>query len=197
VSPVLAANPDLAGEMTLPAPGFVLAVGTLEPRKNLPRLVAAYRSLSDELKVNHPLVVVGALGWETDETVAALDSLGDHCMLLGRVSDGALAELYRRCAVFCYPSLGEGFGLPVLEAMAAGAPVVTSQISSLPEVGGDSVEYVDPYDIASIAGGLERTLSDEARRADLREKGRERAKSFSWERFAEITLETLDRVARR
>jgi glycosyltransferase involved in cell wall biosynthesis len=195
VSPALAEAPDPGQETTLPPPGFVLAVGTLEPRKNLPRLVAAYSSLSEELKCAHPLVVVGALGWETGETLAALDSLGEHCTRLGRVSDHALAELYRRCAVFCYPSLGEGFGLPVLEAMAAGAPVVTSQISSLPEVGGDSVEYVDPYDVTSIADGLRRTLSDEARRADLREKGRERAKAFSWERFAEITLANLDRVA--
>jgi glycosyltransferase involved in cell wall biosynthesis len=195
VSPALAGEPEPGLQATLPPPGFVLAVGTLEPRKNLPRLVAAYSSLSGELRRAHPLVVVGALGWETGATLAALDSLGEHCIRLGHVSDHALAELYRRCAVFCYPSLGEGFGLPVLEAMAAGAPVVTSQISSLPEVGGDSVEYVDPYDVASIAEGLRRTLSDQARRADLREKGRERSKAFSWERFAEITLETLDRAA--
>ncbi len=96
-------------------------------------------------------MVVGALGWETGPTLAALRSLGDRCTMLGFVSDAALAELYRRCAVFCYPSLGEGFGLPVLEAMAAGAPVVTSNVSSLPEVGGDAVEYVDPREVASIA----------------------------------------------
>ncbi|MHB1809364.1 MAG: glycosyltransferase family 4 protein, partial [Solirubrobacteraceae bacterium] len=135
----------------LPIPGFVLAVGTLEPRKNLPRLVAAYGQLSLELQRRHPLVVVGPTGWEQAETLSALRSLGQRCRVLGHVSDAALAELYRRCAVFCYPSLGEGFGLPVLEAMSVGAAVLTSNVSSLPEVGGDAVEYADPRDVASIA----------------------------------------------
>ena len=102
--------------------------------------------------------------------------------MLGYVSDAALAELYRRCAVFCYPSLGEGFGLPVLEAMAAGAAVITSKMSSLaPEVGGDAAEYVDPCDVASIADGLRRVLGDEPRRAQLSREGVERAGEFSWE----------------
>jgi glycosyltransferase involved in cell wall biosynthesis len=114
------AEPPPAGA-ELPPPGFVLAVGTLEPRKNLPRLVEAYRSLGAELTARHPLVVVGARGWRTGETVRALRSLGERCTVLGHVPDATLAELYRRCALFCYPSLGEGFGLPVLEAMAAAA----------------------------------------------------------------------------
>jgi glycosyltransferase involved in cell wall biosynthesis len=200
---LLGVSPELVGELDprehgeLPPAGFVLAVGTLEPRKNLPRLVAAYSRLPAELQQRHPLVVVGALGWETGETLSALRSLGERCTMLGYVSDAALAELYRDCAVFCYPSLGEGFGLPVLEAMAAGAAVVTSRTSSLPEVGGDAVEYVDPHEVASIAKGLERTLSDEPHRADLGRRARERAQEFSWERFTQITLDTLDRVARK
>ena len=181
---------------SLPQPGFVLAVGTLEPRKNLPRLVAAYRALGEEIQSRHPLVVVGALGWETGETIDALRSLGERCSLLGYVSDAALAELYRRCAVFCYPSLGEGFGLPVLEAMAAGAPVITSNLSSLPEVGGDAVEYVDPRDVASIAAGLRRVLCDESRRAQLSREGTERAGEFSWESFAQRVLEVLQAASR-
>ena len=108
--------------------------------------------------------------------------------MLGHVSDEALAELYRRCAVFCYPSLGEGFGLPVLEAMAAGAAVVTSNLSSLPEVGGDAVEYVNPHDTGSIAQSLRRLLADQPRRADLGQRAGARAQTFSWERFAEIVL---------
>jgi glycosyltransferase involved in cell wall biosynthesis len=186
----------VAGEaQALPPPGFVLAVGTLEPRKNLPRLVAAYSQLDEQLQLHHPLVVVGALGWETGETLDALHSLGERCTMLGYVSDGALAELYRRCAVFCYPSLGEGFGLPVLEAMAAGAAVLTSNISSLPEVGGDAVEYADPHDTASIAAGLSRVLSDDSRRAELGRRAKERAGEFSWGRFAEISLRTLEVAA--
>ncbi len=179
----------------LPSPGFVLAVGTLEPRKNLPRLVAAYASLEDAEQGRHRLVVVGANGWQTGETLSALRSLGERCEMLGYVSDAALAELYRRCAVFCYPSLGEGFGLPVLEAMAAGAAVVTSQISSLPEVGGDAVEYVNPCQVASIAAGLRKVLGDESHRAELAARAQARAAEFSWERFAAITLQTLDEAA--
>jgi glycosyltransferase involved in cell wall biosynthesis len=181
----------------LPPAGFVLAAGTLEPRKNLPRLVEAYRQLPQALRKRHPLVVVGALGWETGATLDALDSLGPQAIRLGYVTDEALAELYRRCAVFCYPSLGEGFGLPVLEAMAAGAAVLTSNLSSLPEVGGDAVAYADPYDVTSIAATLKRLLDDEARRADLGRRARERAAGFSWRRFAESALATLAYAAGR
>jgi alpha-1,3-rhamnosyl/mannosyltransferase len=177
----------------LPAGGFVLAVGTLEPRKNLPRLIAAYRRLPDELRRRHPLVVVGTRGWQTGETLAALDALGDAAVRLGHVSDAALAELYGRCAVFCYPSLGEGFGLPALEAMAAGAAVLTSNVSSLPEVGGEAVAYADPRDVRGIAGALQRLLEDPDLRADLGRRATARAATFSWERFAEEVLGALTR----
>jgi glycosyltransferase involved in cell wall biosynthesis len=139
--------------------------------------------------------VVGALGWETGETLDSLRSLKERCTLLGYVSDEALAELYRRCAVFCYPSLGEGFGLPVLEAMAAGAAVLTSSISSLPEVGGDAVEYADPRDVTSIAAGLKRLLDSPARRSELGALALRRTREFSWARFAERTLAALKRAA--
>jgi alpha-1,3-rhamnosyl/mannosyltransferase len=195
VTPGLSNRLDAAETATLPSPGFVLAVGTLEPRKNLPRLVDAYRSLDEQLQREHPLVVVGALGWETGGTLSALHSLGDRATMLGYVSDAALAELYRRCAVFCYPSLGEGFGLPVLEAMAAGAAVLTSNVSSLPEIGGDAVEYVDPRNEVSIADGLRLLLSDEALRTKLGQRSGARAKEFSWEQFGEIVLKTLDQAA--
>jgi alpha-1,3-rhamnosyl/mannosyltransferase len=196
VAASLDADPTNASDADLPAPGFVLAVGTLEPRKNLPRLVEAYRTLPRELQAAHPLAVVGKLGWETGETTAALDSLGDRCLKLGYVTDADLAELYRRCGAFCYPSLGEGFGLPVLEAMAAGAPVVTSNLSSLPEVGGVAVEYADPTSVVSISTALEHLLRSPQRRAELAAKGRARAGLFSWDRTAAITLATLERVAR-
>jgi alpha-1,3-rhamnosyl/mannosyltransferase len=122
----------------VPEQGFVLAVGTLEPRKNLPRLVSAYRRLPEDLQAAHPLVIAGRVGWEAGETLDALRSLGDRAVRTGFVPDAQLALLYRRCGLFAYPSLGEGFGLPVLEAMAAGAPVLTSDRSSLPEVGGSA-----------------------------------------------------------
>ncbi len=195
VAPALVAKLDPIEAARLPSPGFVLAVGTLEPRKNLPRLVDAYLRLPAELQDRHPLVVVGALGWETVGTLNALRSLGERCTMLGHVSDAALAELYRRCAVFCYPSLGEGFGLPVLEAMAAGAAVLTSNVSSLPEVGGEAVAYADPTHVQDIARQLEGLLRDEPRRAGLGGLGLSRARAFSWADFAERVLGTLEEAA--
>jgi glycosyltransferase involved in cell wall biosynthesis len=191
-SPALTAG---APDEQLPAPGFVLAVGTLEPRKNLPRLVDAYRRLDPSVHAAHPLVVVGALGWQTGDTLQAITSLGDRAIRLGQVSDEALAELYRRCAVFCYPSLGEGFGLPVLEAMAAGATVLTASNSSLPEVGGDAVAYAPATDVAAIAAALDGLLADPERRRDLGERALARAATFSWNRFAEGALAAIERAA--
>jgi glycosyltransferase involved in cell wall biosynthesis len=195
VAPALATQLDPADAAALPAPGFVLAVGTLEPRKNLPRLVAAYRSLDDTVQARHPLVVVGADGWQTGETLASLRSLGERCAMLGHVSDAALAELYRRCAVFCYPSLGEGFGLPVLEAMAAGAAVLTSDISSLPEVGGDAVAYADPTQVDDIAAQLRALLDDRERRAELSRRAAARALQFTWGSFAQGVVDVLQGAA--
>ncbi len=184
-------EPEIGAAEGLPTPGFVLAVGTLEPRKNLPRLVEAYAALPARLRTAHQLVVVGPLGWQTGPIRAALDSLGDGCVALGHVSDARLAELYRRCALFCYPSLGEGFGLPVLEAMAAGAAVVTSRTSSLPEVGGDAVEYLDPESVSDITTAIERVLGSSELRASLSTRARARAREFTWARTAEITLAAL------
>jgi glycosyltransferase involved in cell wall biosynthesis len=185
------------GNGRLPDPGFVLAVGTVEPRKNLPRLVDAYRQLPDELQRRHPLVVVGNVGWRAGPSLDALRSLGDRGKVLGSVSDAELGELYRRCAVFCYPSLQEGFGLPVLEAMSAGAPVVTSDCSSLPEVGGDAVEYVDPRDVSSISAALARLLTDPGHRAALADRALARAREFSWARTADSVLGVLVEAAQR
>jgi glycosyltransferase involved in cell wall biosynthesis len=187
-----AARIDPEQRADLPSPGFVLAVGTLEPRKNLPRLVAAFERLPERLQDAHPLVVVGPRGWRTGEAVAALKRLGGRCRMLGSVSDEILWELYLRCEVFCYPSLGEGFGLPVLEAMTAGAPVLTSRLSSLPEVGGDAVAYVDPASVSSIANGLEALLSSSQWRQELRRRGPERARNFDWNHTARLVLDALE-----
>jgi glycosyltransferase involved in cell wall biosynthesis len=145
----------------------------------------------------HRLVVAGKLGWETGPTIEALHSLGPRCRLLGYVSDAALAELYRRCAVFCFPSLGEGFGLPVLEAMAIGAAVLTSSIPALEEVGGDAVAYADPHDVDAIAGGLRALLDSPQRRSELAQRGAARAQTFSWARTAGLTLRALVEAAGR
>lgn len=183
VSPALSesAQPPVA------EPGFVLAMGWGR-RKNLRAVLAAHALLPAALRDAHPLVVLGRPG----STGAAAGN--GHCRELGRVTDAQLGALYRSCAAFCLPSEAEGFGLPVAEAMAAGAAVVTSRRGSLPEVAGDAAVYVDPGSPTSVAQGLEQVLSDRALRERLGERGRERAARFSWDRTAELTLNALKGV---
>jgi glycosyltransferase involved in cell wall biosynthesis len=188
-----AATPgDAAARHGLDRP-YVLAVGTLEPRKNLQRLVAAWGLLPDDLRERHQLALVGPRGWDDEPILRAAAEGG--AKLLGRVDDADLAALYAGCAAFAYPSLYEGFGLPVLEAMGAGAPVVTSSVSSLPEVAGDAALLVEPTDTGAIAAALARVLSDPALAADLRARGRLRAAEFSWERTARETRGLLYEIA--
>jgi glycosyltransferase involved in cell wall biosynthesis len=174
--------------------GYVLASGTLEPRKNLVRLIRAHARLPDELRSANPLLIVGPRGWEETELMRVA-ARAPEVRLAGFVPDGDLADLYAGCSVFCYPSLYEGFGLPVLEAMAAGAPVVTSRVSSLPEVGGDAVVYVSPEDEGSIEAALESLLRSPDERAELSARGRARAADYSWERTARQVCEELERAA--
>jgi glycosyltransferase involved in cell wall biosynthesis len=173
--------------------GYVLASGTLEPRKNLVRLIRAHTRLPDDLRQGNPLLIVGPRGWEEEELMRVAAGAPD-VRLAGFVTDSDLAGLYAACSAFCYPSLYEGFGLPVLEAMAAGAPVVTSHVSSLPEVGGDAVVYVSPEDEDSIGGALERLLRSPEKRAELSERGPARAAEYSWERTARRICEELERA---
>ena len=168
---------------------YVLAVGTLEPRKNLERLVAAWARVPQ--RSTHQLALVGPRGWDDAPILQAAAEGG--AKLLGRVSDADLAALYAGCAAFAYPSLYEGFGLPVLEAMSAGAPVITSNVSSLPEVAGDAAVLVDPLDTDAIAAAIRRVLEDPG---DLRDRGRRRAAEFSWERTARETRDLLYGIAR-
>jgi glycosyltransferase involved in cell wall biosynthesis len=171
---------------------FVLCTGTLEPRKNLLRVLDAFARLPDRMRSEHQLVLVGPRGWEFDEILRSAEGTA---RVLGHVSEEDLAALYQSCEVFCYPSLYEGFGLPLLEAMSAGAPSITSNVSSLPEVGGDAVRYVDPQSVDEIAAALNELLGSERERAQLSEKGRRRATEFSWAKTAAETLEHLTRLA--
>jgi glycosyltransferase involved in cell wall biosynthesis len=162
---------------------YVLGVGTLEPRKNLPRLMAAFTGLDDGVLAGHRLVLVGPLGWDADHTVEAIAARPDRVLAVGAVPDADLPALYRGADAFAYPSLYEGFGLPVLEAMIAGVPVLTSDTSSMPEVGGEAAIYVAPRDVGSIRDGLGRMLTDGALRERLATAGRARAAEFSWARY--------------
>lgn len=175
---------------------YVLAAGTLEPRKNLIRLLEAWAGLREKVRDAYELVLVGPVGWEADEIVAAARAA--RIVITGYVPDDELAALYAGCELFCYPSLYEGFGLPVLEAMKAGAPVLTSNRSSLPEVAGDAAALVDPRFADRIGSEIARLLDDPAERERLRAAGAVRAAQFTWERTAiqmRGVLRTLGGVA--
>lgn len=177
----LAVEPELFRPDGPAAEGeYVLAVGTLEPRKNLARLAEATRRLGVELRV------VGAAGW------GGVGAGGDGVRWLGRVGDDELARLYRGAAVLAYPSLYEGFGFPILEAMACGAPVVTSRGGSTEEVAGEAAVLVDPLDTAAIAAGIDEARS---RREELRARGLARAAAFSWDETARRTVEVYREAA--
>jgi glycosyltransferase involved in cell wall biosynthesis len=184
------AAPADVSELGLTRP-YVLSVGTLEPRKNLDGLVAAWARLPEDLRASHTLALVGPEGWELDRVLAPIRQSADDVRLVGFVSDEQLAALYEGCETFAYPSLYEGFGLPVLEAMQHGAAVVCSNTSSLPEVGGNAVAYVDPRDPAEIAVALERLLRSPDERTRLGEAAQTRAQDFDWDRTARRTLAAL------
>jgi glycosyltransferase involved in cell wall biosynthesis len=175
---------------------YILFVGSIEPRKNLLRLLQAYARLR-EWSMKWRLVIVGARNyWKSSPVVQAVQAmrLQESVTFTGYVPDADLPALYNGANLFCFPSLYEGFGLPVLEAMACGTPVVTSNTSSLPEVAGDAAILVDPYNVDEIAEAMQRVLSDPDLAADLRGKGLERAKQFSWDRTARETIAVYEKI---
>jgi glycosyltransferase involved in cell wall biosynthesis len=172
---------------------FVLALGTLEPRKNLPRLMEAFAALPAEVRDTYQLVLAGAAGWRIRRTRSAIERHEPMVKALGWVPDADLAALYQACEVFCYPSLHEGFGLPVLEAMSSGAVVVAAGVPSLREVGGDAAIYADPDDTPSLGSALQAALGQVERRDEIAVRGRERASEFSWEATARGVLRELGR----
>ncbi|MGB9195259.1 MAG: glycosyltransferase family 1 protein [Azonexus sp.] len=196
-SPVAAEQlPALLAPFDLQSGQYVLSVGTLEPRKNLTTAIKAYARLPEAIRQEIPFVIAGMKGWRTDgldREVAALIDKG-QIRRLGYVPDEALPALYSGARVFVYPSLYEGFGLPPLEAMACGAPVIVSNRSSLPEVVGDAGLQVDALDVDGLAEAMNRLIGDDVLCAALRQRGMERAKGFSWRRCAEETLAVYRRV---
>ncbi len=177
-------------------PGFVLFVGTLEPRKNIPGLLHAYRNLLDQETTAGPLVLVGGKGWLYEEIFARVEALGlgEHVRFLHGVPDGDLPGLYNAATVLAIPSFYEGFGLPALEAMCCGTPVVAADRASLPEVVGETGILFDPEDPDAIARALKRVLTDESLHARMRNLGLERASTFGWRRVAQETLEVYREV---
>jgi glycosyltransferase involved in cell wall biosynthesis len=178
--------------------GYVLYVGTIQPRKNLDTLIEAYHRLKVSGEIAEKLVIVGRKGWLYEGLFARIRELrlDDDVIFTGFVTDAELPFIYDGARVFVYLSLFEGFGLPPLEAMACGVPVITSNTTSLPEVVGDAGITLPPRDVAGVATALKALLNDPARGARLREEGRARARLFSWDETARQTLEVYRRIGR-
>jgi len=177
---------------------FILAVGTLEPRKNYPTLIRAFARARQAARLPHALVIVGRKGWVYEPIFAAVDDLGlhDEVIFPGFVPDEELPALYNAADVLVTPSFYEGFGLPALEAMACGTPVIVSDVSSLPEVVGEAGVRIDPRDEAGLAEAIVRVVGDSALRAGLREAGLRRAREFTWDRAARELLGVYARLGR-
>ncbi|MER2598647.1 MAG: glycosyltransferase family 1 protein [Caldilineales bacterium] len=177
---------------------FLLHLGTLEPRKNLTRLVQAFARVRtrDTGQPRLKLVLAGGKGWSYDSIFAEVERLGlaDDVLFPGYIDDRELADWYRAATLFVYPSLMEGFGLPVLEAMACGAVVVTSNVSSLPEVAGNAALLVDPTDVEALAEALLGLLHVPELAAELRARSVQQAARFSWQRTAEQTAALYRRM---
>jgi glycosyltransferase involved in cell wall biosynthesis len=176
---------------------YILSVGTLQPRKNFTRLIEAMKSIVDP---DIELLIVGKKGWLYDEILAAPKKYGveNRVRFLDFVPDEALPSLYKHAACFVLPSLYEGFGLPVLEAMAHGTPVVVSSGSSLPEIAGDAGIYVDPSDVSSIAAGISLALTESTNDRKARiQRGKQRVNSFTWENAATKVMDVLSLVGKK
>jgi alpha-1,3-rhamnosyl/mannosyltransferase len=172
----------------------VLFVGTIEPRKNVPALLAAYAQLSASTRAEYELVVAGPVGWAEPETLEKLRG-AEGVRYLGYLPEADLPGVTAGASVLAYPSFYEGFGFPVAQAMAAGVPVMTSDLSSLPEVAGDAALLVDPQSTAEMREALEKLLTSPALRERLGGAGRRRARQFRWEISACKSLEWFRRVA--
>jgi glycosyltransferase involved in cell wall biosynthesis len=195
-------RPELTrpGRFTSIQPGkFWLNVGTLEPRKNQGRLLQAYARLRANVAETLPLVIAGKKGWLTEELFKTIETLGlaKYVIMPGYVDDEALQWLYQNCYAMVYPSLFEGFGLPVLEAMNLGTAVISSNVTSIPEVLGDAGILVDPVDDEDIFRAMLRLSQDQGLCESLRERGAERAKQFTWEAATRRLLECYRTSSKR
>jgi glycosyltransferase involved in cell wall biosynthesis len=186
---------DVSSRLGLPE-HFFLFVGTLQPRKNVGRVIDAYRALPRAVRDEVPLLIAGRAGWQCDDVVSALTSqaYGSSVRWLRHLPDDDLLAVMKNATALVQPSLYEGFGLPVLEAFAAGAPVITSNTTALPEVAGDAAILVDPLDTGAISEAMTKLLENGELAGSLRSRGRLRAKAFSWDRTAAMTLDVYRRT---
>lgn len=189
--PVQIVNQALLERYGLSFGAYTLCVATIEPRKNIDKLLQAYQQLDISLRRQYPLILVGGYGWLSEHIVTAIEEGAAQGWVrkLGFVPESDLIELYQHARLFVYPSAYEGFGLPVLEAMACGVPVVTSNRSSLPEIGGDAVALINPDDIQELKDAIARGLSDALWRERAINQGLLQAQQFSWKKCVKDTLQ--------
>lgn len=187
---------DIRKQLNLPN-HYLLALGSLEPRKNLVRLIRAWDRIQPKLPEDICLVIAGAKGNATIFKKLSFDALPKKIIFTGHIPDELLPGLYAGAVGFIYPSIYEGFGLPPLEAMSCGTPVITSNTTSLPEVVGDAALLINPLDVEQIAHAMQTLVNDSALRDQLRQKGLQRAKLFSWQKTAEITWQVLQAAAEK
>ena len=175
---------------------FILFVGTIEPRKNLLTLVRAFEQVLRTTELRPQLVIAGGEGWLMEELYSFIGTsgIGDRVRFIGYTSDEALRALYSSCRICVYPSLYEGFGLPPLEAMACGAPVITSHIPAIAETVGSAAVLIDPHSVAGLAHSIIHLWNDEQLRTHLSQAGLQRAAEFSWQRTAKLTLDAYGRL---
>lgn len=175
------------------SPDYILMAGTLEPRKNIMGALEAYALLTWQTRASHRLVVVGKKGWYYEEIFQCVQSLklSEQVTFLEYIPDEDLVKLMQGAKLFLFPSFYEGFGLPILEAMANGVPVLASRVSSIPELGIDAIQYADPHNPEDISRGMAKLLEDEHYAKTLILKGHEQVKNFSWEKTAELILGSI------
>jgi glycosyltransferase involved in cell wall biosynthesis len=167
---------------------FILFVGSIEPRKNLKNALLAYNALPDAFKLEYKFILAGFSGWKNTEVMEIIRKESGNIIYLGYLSEQELAYLYNLASVFLYSSFYEGFGLPPLEAMACGAPVIVSRVSSMPEICGDAAYYVDPMEMNSISEGIYAVATDENIKNILRKKGFHQAERYNWNKSAQEHL---------
>jgi len=172
---------------------YILTVGTVEPRKNLKNLLTAYSLLPMALKEKYPLVIVGAYGWNVSQDLKEVKDI-KNIIILGYIANDELAKLYKEARVFVYPSLYEGFGLPIIEAMQFGTPVITSNISSMPEVAGKAGILIDPKDPKNISQAIQNILEEKIDRNKLVKLSKDQANKFFWQDTAQETLKVMQDI---
>ena len=173
---------------------YILYLGTIEPRKNIERIVKAFKKYKKEVKDDLKLVIVGNKGWKYNNIMKLIESMGTDIIITGYIDEEDKIPIYKLAQFFTFPSLYEGFGMPVLEAMAAGVPVVTSNVSSLPEVAGDAAILVDPLSEDEIFEAYKKILSDKQLQREMIEKGLEQAKKFQWKKSVEVLEKVYEKM---